>query len=104
VTTKTLKDVMPDIMTGGFVDTAAFKLRDEQVASEHGSVTADDLRWPGKERNVYSWVILTNGKAVGWNENSSRGWSYPVITLSPQLVKAYQDYSAKAKENSEIEQ
>lgn len=37
--------------------------------------------WPGKEVWVHSWVELANGKAVGWNENLQKGWSFPVITI-----------------------
>lgn len=38
--------------------------------------------WPGKEKNVYWWYKLVNGKKVGFNENPSRGWSFPVIGRS----------------------
>lgn len=31
----------------------------------------------GHHKNVYSWVLLKNGLAVGWNESPSRGWSFP---------------------------
>lgn len=35
--------------------------------------------WPGKEKNVYAWFILENGKAVGWNESVSRGLGFSLI-------------------------
>lgn len=28
-------------------------------------------------RHVFSFIILSNGWAVGWNENPSHGWSFP---------------------------
>ena len=28
-------------------------------------------------RNVYHWVILEDGSAVGWNESPRSGWSFP---------------------------
>ena len=37
-----------------------------------------DKRWPSKEKFVFNWVILENNIAIGWNENPSRGWSFPV--------------------------
>lgn len=50
----------------------------------HGSKSPDDngfKEWPGKQKDVHVWWELENGKAVGWNESPSRGWSFPVITL-----------------------
>jgi hypothetical protein len=77
---ETLKDVMPREMAGD-MDTAAYKLRDVTVVAKH-SLSDDDWKpWPGSHKNVVFWVILTNGKAVGWNENLSRGWSFPVIRV-----------------------
>lgn len=38
--------------------------------------------WPGKHKFVWSWYVLNNGHAVGWNENPSRGWTFPVIKYS----------------------
>jgi len=38
-------------------------------------------RWPGKHKNVHFWVLLENGYAVGWNENSVTGWSFPLIKI-----------------------
>jgi hypothetical protein len=78
---KTLRDVMPDLFSGSFDDVPAYKLGDVAVVSEHGLCRDGTGRWPGQHKNVYFWVALANGKAVGWNENPSRGWSFPVITL-----------------------
>lgn len=38
--------------------------------------------WPGREKNVNVWWLLRNGIAVGWNENPSRGWSFPIRRLA----------------------
>lgn len=76
---ETLIDVMPQQFGWGeYVDTPAYKLRDVAVrARMDSSVTA----WPGPQKNVHFWVVLENGKAVGFNESPSRGWSFPVITV-----------------------
>jgi hypothetical protein len=42
---------------------------------EHGG-------WKGKHKNVMCWWKLDSGYAVGWNENPSVGWSFPVIRLT----------------------
>jgi len=77
----TLKDVFHGITTGEYNDTPAYKLKDVEVVQEFDS-TKYGQQWPGKHKNVYAWVLLTNGKAVGWNESPSRGWSFPVMTYS----------------------
>lgn len=37
--------------------------------------------WPGTQKYVYFWVKLVNGYAVGWNENPSKGWSFPLVKI-----------------------
>lgn len=37
-----------------------------------------DVPWIGSHKNVINWYKLDNGYAVGWNENPSIGWSFPV--------------------------
>lgn len=37
--------------------------------------------WPGKHRNVHVWWETPNGYAVGFNENPSTGWSWPVAKI-----------------------
>lgn len=33
-----------------------------------------------KYKNVHKWWIVDGGRlVVGWNENPSRGWSFPVL-------------------------
>jgi DNA-directed RNA polymerase subunit RPC12/RpoP len=62
---------------------AAAELLEAQVVREYSRVTdeAGYKPWPGPQKDVHCWWELENGKAVGWNENPSKGWSFPVITL-----------------------
>ena len=69
-----------EFATGMWDDTAAWKFRDVEVVSEHGW-GEDGKSWPGSHKNVANWCVLANGWAVGWNENPSRGWSFPVKRL-----------------------
>jgi hypothetical protein len=58
-------------------------LLDVWVVRKHSRIT-DDVgyrQWPGPQKDVHCWWELENGKAVGWNESPSKGWSFPVITL-----------------------
>jgi hypothetical protein len=43
--------------------------------------------WPGPQKNVHCWWELENGYAVGWNENPSRGSSFPVIRMNEKLYR-----------------
>lgn len=75
-----LRDVLPHEFFGQFADTRAAKMLDVEIAETH-SLMNDDVpyqRWPGPEKNVMSWWKLQDGRAVGWNENPGRGWSFPV--------------------------
>lgn len=79
---QTLKDWLPDDFLIEYSDTRAASLLDVEVIWEH--TIADDgkyVRWPGRHKNVLSWVELKNGLAVGWNENPARGWTFPVMKL-----------------------
>ena len=83
--TKTLKDVLPYEFLSDFTDTKAYKFRDIEVIKEHkGNFSGSN--WPGKHKNVYFWVELENGYAVGFNENPARGWSFPVIKYKKVLI------------------
>lgn len=76
---ETLKEAMPrEFSEGSYGDTRAWKMRDVLVVSEHDGTVEG---WPGRHRHVFKWVKLANGYAVGWNENPSIGWSFPVIKL-----------------------
>ena len=76
-----LVDALPREFDGGeYSETRAYKFHDVVVVKSHGYPN-DYERWPGRERNVNVWHELENGYAVGWNENTSRGWSFPVIKM-----------------------
>lgn len=76
----TLRDVLPGEFFQEFTNTRAATMLDIEVDQEYG-LGDDDLRasWPGPEKNVMTWWRLTDGRCVGWNENPSRGWSFPVF-------------------------
>jgi hypothetical protein len=75
--TRTLLDVVPQEFARSFDDTPAYQLRHVNVLEEFDG---REVLWPGPHKNVMTWWKLANGKAVGWNENPARGWSFPVIT------------------------
>lgn len=70
-----LIDAMPEEFARYHTHERAHRYADVEVESEHNG------DWPGPQRNVHYWVLLVNGYAVGWNENPSRGWSFPVIRV-----------------------
>ena len=50
------------------------------VMGKDGLLTAGPWKpWPGAHKHVMNWCVLDNGKAIGFNENPSRGWGFPVI-------------------------
>jgi len=77
------KFTLTDYMPLEFDEThASYKYADVKVINNHVAHMDGDAyaSWPGTHKNVFSWVELENGKAVGWNENPARGWSFPVIS------------------------
>lgn len=74
-TPKTLRKTLPQEFFQEFLDTPAAKLLDQKVVRKCEHPT----RWPGKHKNIHVFWVLANGKAVGWNENPGKGWSFPVI-------------------------
>lgn len=86
---RTLADAMShEFVTGSYDDTKAFRLKDYEVINEFhwGGSNPNQRRWPGTHKNVTYWVILANGYSVGFNENPSRGWSFPVIKNTTSWV------------------
>ena len=82
-----LKDVLPpEFMEERFATCEARTLRDTPVAkmklttgapcSSHAELFA---AWPGVHAYVEKWFILTDGRAVGINEDPDDGLSFPVI-------------------------
>jgi hypothetical protein len=43
----------------------------------------------GSQKNVFCWVLLKNGLAVGWNENPATGWSFPSKKLPIDVKVKY---------------
>lgn len=76
--TKLSEELPREFLSGSYDETAAYKLRDQVVVAKHD---ARNVAWPGVHKNITYWYELDNGKAVGFNENPARGWSFPVITL-----------------------
>ena len=80
----TLSEAMPYEFSnsGEFYEEKSYKFKDVNVIWENPILNGDYKSWPGKHKNVHFWVILENGYAVGWNENPSKGWSFPLIRLT----------------------
>lgn len=73
----TLRECLPSEFMGCEYDSAASrKWADVEVVAKFDS---SEHPWPGKEKNVNVWYGLANGRAVGFNENPARGWSFPLI-------------------------
>ena len=70
----TLREALPYGETGIFKS----KKLEVKVMETHDPYKGG-LRWPGRHKNVVEWWVLADGTAVGWNENTSVGWSFPVI-------------------------
>lgn len=78
---KTLKDCTPKEFQYEYNDTKAFEFNNIAVVREH-RLRQHSVPWIGAHKHVYYWVELENGYAVGWNENPSRGWSFPVVKIN----------------------
>ncbi len=72
---KTLEQQAPIEFSSDF---PSWKYRNVTVEMEHDS---RDKAWPGKHKNVTYWWELSNGYAVGLNENPSTGISFPFVRL-----------------------
>lgn len=63
----------------------AYQFKDEEIVQEWCNCRGQDdkpyKKWPGKQKNVFYWLELANGYAVGWNENISHGLTFPVLKL-----------------------
>lgn len=69
-------------------------LLDREVIKEFNMSGEEDskntwLSWQefGKHKNVMNWWLLDNGYAVGFNENPSFGWSFPIIKLKSEMFE-----------------
>lgn len=76
-----LKDWLPREFFNEYMDSSAAKYLEVDVVASHSSYSDTNYKsWCGPHKNVHAWCELSNGKLVGWNENPSRGWSFPVMT------------------------
>lgn len=71
---------------GTFSDIRSFKFKDVAVVKCHGYGETSNQPWIGTHKYVFNWCELENGYAVGWNENPSIGWSFPVKKLTLNKV------------------
>lgn len=74
-----LRDALSELDSHSFDDVRAYKMLDVEVVEDNTYPVRK--AWIGKEKHVYNWVALVNGYAVGFNENPSRGWSFPVVKV-----------------------
>ena len=75
-------------MDGQYEDSPAMPFAMMDVVAEYRG----NRPWPGNHRYVKDWFTLANGKAVGWNENPSRGWSFPVISYQEPQEELSTDF------------
>lgn len=73
-----LRDVLPKEALGVEFYDSLRKYLDYEVKE---TITEYDIRRPFKHKNIYVWWILEGEIAVAWNENPSRGWSFPVAKI-----------------------
>lgn len=76
-----LRDVLPQIVKDGLLGSKnpVTKLLDKEVLVE---LTTG---WPGKEKHVICWWVLSDGKRVGCNEDRVNGLTFPI--LPKQTIK-----------------
>ncbi len=86
-----LSEAMPyHFMSCEYDDVHARKFSDVEIVTKHTydhTPGGSGLPWPGVHKNVFVWVELVNGYAVGWNENFSKGWSFPVMKIKKNKSK-----------------
>ena len=52
----------------------------------------------GTHKHVLNWVILENGYAVGFNENPSIGWSWPIKKLTKEQFERLKNHNLPYEE------
>lgn len=74
-----IRDVLPSEALGAeFSDGEFRRYLNHEVIEE---ITEYDSRFPFKHKNIHVWWILEDNTAIGWNENPSVGWSFPVAKV-----------------------
>jgi hypothetical protein len=78
----TLREWAPHEFAEQFTDLPSFRHADVEVVTEYGYGSDEKWKqWPGTHKNVQNWCVLANGYAVGWNENPSIGWYFPMVKI-----------------------
>jgi len=88
----TLRDWLPNEYNWSFEGTEAYKRIDKmlnkRVVFSYDSQTCDTKegqdyarRCQFRRRYIYTFAVLDNGYAVGWNENPSIGWSFELAKV-----------------------
>jgi hypothetical protein len=93
---KTLAQWLPDQYSG--YDERLNKLFNKKIIKEFSVSGIDNIPWAswqefGTHKNVFHWVLLESGHAVGWNESGSIGWSFPIKKLSPEQFEKYKHHT-----------
>jgi hypothetical protein len=52
---------------------------------------------PFKQKNIYSFCVLENGFAVGFNENEATGWTFPIVKYSGWYATGELKHGVKVK-------
>lgn len=88
-TNMTLREAL-SYKTNDIYDTdRAYKHLDTEVVKEFSMSGEFWMSWQefGHHKNVRNWYLLSTGYAVGFNENVSVGWGFPVIKLQKQMIE-----------------
>lgn len=83
-----LREVLPkEALSEEFADQRFRKYLDYEVIQE---IKTYNPRFPFEHKNIHVWWIIEDSLAVGWNENPSRGWSFPVERLQHRYTVFWQ--------------
>lgn len=76
-----LIDWLPSEFQREYMDTPCARLLDYEVTVDASYDHLLYFQCPISMKHIYHWCICTNGikkYAVAWNENPSKGWSFPI--------------------------
>ena len=71
-----------EALDGEYANDGFNKHLNETVVKDYGVGGEEFETHPFKHKFIHNWCTLSNGYAVGWNENPSIGWSFPVKKLN----------------------
>jgi len=88
-----LRDVLPKEALSGEYEGAKFlKYLDCEVVQQLNRERHPIYGFPFTHANINVWWIIEDRRAVGWNENPKRGWSFPVAKL-PKITKVTEGFT-----------